>query len=72
MYQIIEAVQDPIRGVAVPWRNLPRFHQELVASGWVTPALEYPSYRAFWQACASAGGPASASAALATGTVEQA
>jgi fatty acid desaturase len=43
--------------MGVPWRNLPRFHQELVASGWVAPALEYPSYRAFWQRCAS-GDPA--------------
>ncbi|CAN5872081.1 fatty acid desaturase family protein [soil metagenome] len=39
--------------MGVPWRNLPRFHGELVASGWVTPALEQPSYRAFWQRCAS-------------------
>lgn len=37
----------------VPWRNLTRFHEELVASGWVVPELEYPSYRAFWRACAS-------------------
>ena len=54
--------------MGVPWRNLPRFHQELVASGWVTPALEYPSYRAFWQACASGGAPAPA--ALATRTAD--
>ena len=33
--------------MGVPWRNLPRLHEELVASGWVTPDLEYPSYRAF-------------------------
>ncbi len=33
--------------MGVPWRNLPRLHDELVASGWVTPDLEYPSYRAF-------------------------
>ncbi len=39
--------------MGVPWRNLPRFHEELVASGWVTPALEHTSYRAFWKACAS-------------------
>ena len=39
--------------MGIPWRNLPRFHEELVASGWVTPALEYPSYRAFWKACSS-------------------
>ncbi len=39
--------------MGVPWRNLPRLHDELVASGWVTPQLEYPSYRAFWRAAAS-------------------
>ncbi len=39
--------------MGVPWRNLPRLHGELVASGWVTPDIEYPSYRAFWRACSS-------------------
>lgn len=39
--------------MGVPWRNLPRLHDELVASGWVTPELEYRSYRAFWRACSS-------------------
>ena len=39
--------------MGVPWYNLPRFHQELVDSGWVTEALEYPSYWAFWRACSS-------------------
>ena len=33
--------------MGVPWRNLPRLHDELVAAGWITPDLEYPSYRAF-------------------------
>lgn len=42
--------------MGVPWRNLPRFHDELVAAGWITEELEYPSYRAFWRA-ASAGVP---------------
>ena len=42
--------------MGVPWRNLPRFHDELVGSGWVTPEIEYPSYRAFWRA-ASSGSP---------------
>jgi hypothetical protein len=28
-------------------------HHELVASGWVTPQLEYPSYQALWRALAS-------------------
>lgn len=35
--------------MGVPWRNLPRLHDELVCSGWVTEAIEYPSYRAFWR-----------------------
>jgi fatty acid desaturase len=39
--------------MGVPWRNLPAFHRELEASGWVTPAIEHRSYRAFWKACAS-------------------
>jgi fatty acid desaturase len=39
--------------MAVPWRNLPRLHDELVASGWITPEIVYPSYRAFWKACSS-------------------
>jgi fatty acid desaturase len=39
--------------MGVPWRNLPRLHDELVASGWITPDLEYPSYRAFWKAASS-------------------
>jgi fatty acid desaturase len=43
--------------MGVPWRNLPRLHDELVRSGWVTEAIEYPSYRAFWRAASS--GPSS-------------
>ncbi len=39
--------------MGVPWRNLPRLHAELVDSGWVVEAIEYPSYRAFWRACSS-------------------
>jgi fatty acid desaturase len=39
--------------MGVPWRNLPKFHAELVASGWVTPALEHPSYWSFWRQCSS-------------------
>jgi len=39
--------------MAVPWRNLPRLHRELVAAGWVTPALEHRSYWALWRALAS-------------------
>ena len=45
--------------MGVPWRNLPRLHGELVRAGWVTPAIEYPSYRAFWRA-ASSGAPRAA------------
>jgi fatty acid desaturase len=37
----------------VPWRNLPRYHSELVGSGYVQPGLEYPTYRALWRALAS-------------------
>lgn len=39
--------------MGVPWRNLPRLHRELVASGWVIEDLEYPSYRAFWKVASS-------------------
>lgn len=39
--------------MGVPWRNLPRLHDEFVASGWITPELEYPSYRAFWKSVSS-------------------
>ncbi len=34
----------------IPWRRLPVLHAELVAAGWVTPELEYPSYLALWRA----------------------
>jgi len=40
--------------MGVPWRNLPRFHAELVRAGYVTDELTYPSYRALWAALASA------------------
>ena len=33
----------------IPWRNLPRLHDELVAAGWVTPGLEWRSYLALWR-----------------------
>ena len=39
--------------MGVPWRNLPALHQELVAAGWITGALEYPSYMALWRALSS-------------------
>lgn len=37
----------------IPFRNLPALHRELVAAGWVTPDIEYPSYVALWRALAS-------------------
>jgi fatty acid desaturase len=40
--------------MAVPWRNLPRFHTELVQAGYATEALTYPSYLALWRTLASA------------------
>ena len=45
--------------MGVPWRNLPRLHDELVASGWVAPDLEYRSYPALWRALSSRPGPVS-------------
>jgi fatty acid desaturase len=39
--------------MAVPWRNLPRLHDELVAAGWVTPGITYPSYTALWRSLSS-------------------
>ena len=35
--------------MGIPWRRLPELHRELVAAGWVTPAIEYPSYTALWR-----------------------
>lgn len=37
----------------VPWRNLPRYHRELAAAGYVTPRLEHPSYTALWRKLSS-------------------
>jgi fatty acid desaturase len=37
----------------IPFRKLPAFHAELVRSGYVQPALEYPSYFALWRRLAS-------------------
>jgi fatty acid desaturase len=39
--------------IGVPFRHLPRFHDELVRSGWLVPDIEYPSYRALWRKLAS-------------------
>ncbi|MHB8329241.1 MAG: fatty acid desaturase family protein [Acidimicrobiales bacterium] len=40
--------------MGIPWRNLPKFHAELVRAGYVTETLTYPSYRALWRALSSA------------------
>jgi fatty acid desaturase len=40
--------------MGIPWRNLPRFHEELVGAGYVTEGLTYPTYRALWAALSSA------------------
>jgi len=39
--------------MGVPFRNLPALHRELVASGWVTPELEYANYVSLWRALSS-------------------
>lgn len=39
--------------MGVPFQNLPALHEELVAAGWVTPAIEYPSYTALWKTLGS-------------------
>ena len=36
--------------MGIPFRNLPRLHKELVASRWLVPEIEYPSYTALWRA----------------------
>ena len=40
--------------MGIPWRNLPRYHDELVRAGYVTDELTFPSYRALWATLASA------------------
>ena len=47
--------------MGVPWRNLPRFHAELVEAGYVTEGITYPSYSALWRAL-TAGTPDSPAA----------
>ena len=39
--------------MGVPWRKLPEMHAELVEAGWITPSLEYPTYRALWRKLSS-------------------
>ena len=40
--------------MGIPWRNLPRYHAELVASGYVTDAITYRSYLSLWKAATAA------------------
>ena len=35
--------------MGVPWRHLPRLHNDLVDAGWITPEITYPTYRALWR-----------------------
>ena len=44
--------------MGVPCWNLKKLHRELVASGWLTPDLVYPNYRALWRKLASRPSPA--------------
>jgi fatty acid desaturase len=39
--------------MGIPFRNLPAFHAELVAAGYATDAITYPSYIALWKALMS-------------------
>jgi len=39
--------------MGVPWRNLPRYHTELVRAGYVTEGITYPGYLALWRALSS-------------------
>lgn len=48
--------------MGVPWRNLPRYHGELVAAGYVPDALTWPSYRELWRALRTPAAPASSGA----------
>ncbi len=41
--------------MGIPWRNLPRFHAELEAAGYITPEMTYPNYRSLWRALCSTG-----------------
>jgi fatty acid desaturase len=43
--------------MGIPWRRLPELHRELVAAGWITPEIEYPSYTALWRALSSRPAP---------------
>lgn len=41
--------------MGIPFRNLPAFHAELVAAGYVTPEITYRSYTQLWKALVSEG-----------------
>jgi fatty acid desaturase len=40
--------------MGIPWRNLPRFHEELVRAGYITDELTYPNYLALWRELSAA------------------
>ncbi len=40
--------------MGVPWRNLPRYHEELERAGYVTEGITYPGYLALWRTLSSA------------------
>ncbi len=40
--------------MGIPFRNLPAFHAELMAAGYATELITYPSYIALWKALMSA------------------
>jgi fatty acid desaturase len=48
----------------IPMRHLPRYHRELVRSGYLAEGLEYASYPALWRALSS--GPARPASSAAT------
>jgi fatty acid desaturase len=39
--------------IGVPFKHLPRLHQELVDAGYVQPGLTWPTYRSLWRHAAS-------------------
>jgi len=39
--------------IGVPFKHLPRLHQELVDAGYVQPGLSWPTYRSLWRHASS-------------------
>jgi hypothetical protein len=39
--------------MGVPWHNLPAYHQELVAAGYVTPEITFKNYFELWRSATS-------------------